>query len=233
MSCVRSGAICSCLETPWQRNRGSGRRTSPFPAQPRGSLPAPEHRHEALMELQHKLLVCLLFVFRINQSCLEEALDNISLCVALQKSQLQLFGAARALPLTEALVSQEGMNLSPFEPQERSLHPSPHLWYTHLHPTLGSSTQQLLPPLSPASSAPPLSHTHLFPLGHTFPGCRCPGRLHCSTKSWFPLCLLQLQLLGLGLQLDDLPKPKEWIRVRGGMWTSLPVLCLQPSLALC
>lgn len=76
------------------REMGSGRRTSPFPAQPRGSLPAPEHRHEALMELQHKLLVCLLFVFRINQSCLEEALDNISLCVPLQKFQLQLLGAA-------------------------------------------------------------------------------------------------------------------------------------------
>lgn len=36
------------------------------------------------MELQHKLLVCLLFVLHINQSCLEEALDNICLCVPLQ-----------------------------------------------------------------------------------------------------------------------------------------------------
>lgn len=36
------------------------------------------------MELQHKLLVRLLFVLHINQSCLEEALDNICLCVPCQ-----------------------------------------------------------------------------------------------------------------------------------------------------
>lgn len=36
------------------------------------------------MELQHKLLAHLLFVLHINQSCLQEALDNICLCVPCQ-----------------------------------------------------------------------------------------------------------------------------------------------------
>lgn len=52
-----------------------------------------------------------------------------------------------------------------------------------------------------------------------------------STKSWCPLCLQQLP--ELGLEADVLPKPKGWISVRGGLWTSLPVLCLPASPAVC
>lgn len=52
-----------------------------------------------------------------------------------------------------------------------------------------------------------------------------------SPKSWCPLCLQQL--LGVGLEADVLPKAKEWIGVRGGMWTALPVLCLPASPAVC
>lgn len=51
-----------------------------------------------------------------------------------------------------------------------SLHPSPHLWYTHLHPTLGSSIKQPLPPpaqlhLLHLSPTPTPFHWDIPPLG--------------------------------------------------------------------
>lgn len=104
-----------------------------------------------------------------------------------------------------------------------SLHPSPHLWYTHLHPTLGSSIKQPLPPsaqlhLLHLSPTPTPFHWDIPPLGADFqhkvllpsmpPTAAAPGTWMCC------------------------PSPKGG-SVRGGMWTSLPVLCLQPSPAVC
>lgn len=74
----------------------------------------------------------------------------------------------------------------------------------------------------PSSICSTSLHTHPFPLGHTSPGCRhpaqSPGSLYasCSCSSWDLDC-----------------KSREWMSVRGGMWTSLPVLCLYPSPAVC
>lgn len=85
---------------------------------------------------------------------------------------------------------------------------------TYILPLLFYSTATT----SPAPPAPPLSQTHPFPLGQTFPACRCPGALYSSWDLDCNRCLAQV---------------KEWISVRGGMWTCLPVLCLQPSPAVC
>lgn len=119
---------------------------------------------------------------------------------------------APALPLIEALVSQEGTSwlVPPFEPQKGSLHPFPHLRSTRLYPTLDSATQQLAATIQPSSICssllyPSLCHWDVPSLDADVQGSCTAARRESSS----PLCLLQPWLLGLRL-----PKTKEWISQR-------------------